>query len=42
MPKNPWLDDDGVWDIPMPNKRSVVLLLTIVLASLALFGIMGA
>ena len=41
MAKNPWFDD-GVWEMPMFNKRSLVLLITVVLATLALFGIMGA
>ena len=41
MPKNPWLDDEA-WNFKVLNKRSLVVLIGIVLACLALFGIMGA
>ena len=39
MAKNPWLDDEA-WGWIVPKK--IILLITIVLACLALFGIMGA
>jgi len=39
MPKNPWLDNEA-WDWKVPKR--IILLLTIVLACLALFGIVGA
>ncbi len=39
MPKNPWLDNEA-WGWKVPKR--IILLITIVLACLALFGIMGA
>ena len=41
MAKNPWTDPD-VWDWSLPSKRTVMLLFTVIIVGLALFGIAGA
>ncbi len=41
MAQNPWTDPE-LWDWGLPSKRTVMLLCTIIIVGLALFGIAGA
>ena len=42
MPQKPWRDDE-LWDFSfLPSQRSVVVVFTVIIVCLALFGIAGA
>lgn len=41
MAKNPWTDPE-VWEWDLPSRRTVMLIFTVLIICLALFGIAGA
>jgi|MDTB01.3.fsa_nt_gb hypothetical protein len=41
MARNPWTDPE-IWEVSLPSKRTVMVIFTVVILCLALFGIAGA